>query len=93
MPVEDKQMKKQAELESAFTFCDSAETGEVSISNLIAHIGKSRNYVKDLIDANPKYERDRKGMVRKVSKCQKDVYKRQPIRLPLSLYLYNNLKS
>ncbi len=69
--VEDKQLKKQSELESAFTFCDSEENGEVSVSDLISHIGKSRNYVKDLIDANPNYERDRKGMVRKVSKCQK----------------------
>ncbi len=69
--VEDKQLKKQSELESAFTFCDSEENGEVSVSDLISHIGKSRNYVKDLIDANPNYERDRKGKVRKVSKCQK----------------------
>lgn len=59
------------ELASAFSYCDEKNTGRVGIAALMAHTKKSRNWVKDHVDAHPDFDRGN-GVVFKVSKVSND---------------------
>lgn len=64
----EKEMEKQQALETAFSACDLEGGGsEISISDLMRYMGKSRNSIKDMIDKHPDFERDNNGMVHR---CQ-----------------------
>lgn len=59
------------ELASAFSYCDEEDTGRVSIAALMAHTKKSRNWVKDHVDAHPDFDRGN-GVVFRVSRVSND---------------------
>lgn len=58
-------------LASAFSYCDEDGSGQVSIAKLMAHTKKSRNWVKDRVDAHPDFER-KNGVVFMVSEVSND---------------------
>ena len=59
------------ELVSAFSYCDKENTGRVSIAALMANTKRSRNWVKDHVDAHPDFDR-KNGVVFEVSKVSND---------------------
>lgn len=59
---------RHRELEDAFAMNDIDGTGMVSIKDIMASTGRTRNTIKQYIDAHPGFKRDEAGMV---SRCQK----------------------
>jgi len=58
-------------LACAFSWCDADGSGQVSIAKLMEHTKKSRNWVKDQVDAHPDFCR-KNGVVSRVSKVSND---------------------
>jgi RecA-family ATPase len=63
--AEDPYDKKMQALESAFSFC--AENGEVRVKTLAAHMKASVNTVKAYVDSSDQFERDKKGIIKRVN--------------------------
>ena len=63
----DRSKEKIDRLSSAFAWCDTSWSGEVSIAALIEHTGTNRNTIKNWVDQHPGFTREN-GTVKRVSK-------------------------
>jgi len=69
-PKKDRRKERLDALDAAFAACDMDESGCVSIAQLMAYSGKSKNTIRDWVDGHPGFVRGKDG----VKRVEEDVF-------------------